>query len=201
MILNSHKKNSTEYIVIDDLYSEHELSLIKEELISLIPHLKTVEEIKSAYHKDHKDGVKAYKKNCLSLWADDHYAEDRAKSSILTFNRKLFSESITSFSENVNSFYGHIKCCNSDRTLLNFYQNNEHYESHKDLSMISTITFIELGSVKGGGLIFTKENIKVEFKDNRMIIFAGCISHKTESIITAPNNYRVSVAQFIKYIE
>jgi hypothetical protein len=198
MILNSYKKNSTEYIVIDDLYSEHELSLIKEELISLVPHLKTVEETDAAYHGD---DVKAYKKNCLSLWADEHYAEDRATSNILTFNRKLFSKRITSFSESVNSFYGHIKCCNSDTTLLNFYQNNELYESHRDNSILSAITFIELGSIKGGGLIFTEENIKVEFKDNRIVIFAGCISHKTESIITAPNSYRVSMAQFIKYIE
>jgi len=196
MILNSHKKNSTEYIVIDNVYSEHELSLIKEELISLIPHLQPVEEVKSAYYKSKEKG---YKKNCFSLWIDEHYIGDRSKSNILTFNRKLFCGDITSFAENVNSFYGHLKYCTADSTLLNFYQTNERYESHTDKSIMSGITFIELGSVKGGGLIFTEENIKVEFKDNRMIIFAGCISHETEPIITTPNSYRVSIAQFTYY--
>lgn len=198
MILNSHKKNLLEYIVIDEVYSEHELNLIKEELISLIPHLKIVEEVKSAYDGDN---VKVYKKNCLSLWADEHYVEDRFKSNILTLNRKLFCEDIISFTKKINSFYEHIKYCNKDSTLLNFYQTGEHYKSHKDESIITAMTFIELGSIKGGGLIFTDEDAKIEFKDNRMIIFAGCISHETESIITTSNSHRVSIAQFINYKE
>jgi hypothetical protein len=197
MILNSYKKNSTEYIVIDDVYSEYKLNLIKKELISLIPHLKTVEEIKSGYDADKK----VYKKNCLSLFADIHYAKDRSKSDILTFNRILFCEDIISFAKNVNCFYGHIQKCNRDGTLLNFYQNDEHYTSHTDDSIITAITFIKIGNIKGGGLIFTEEDIKVEFKDNRMIIFAGCLAHNTEPIIATSNSYRVSIAQFLSYIE
>jgi hypothetical protein len=163
-------------------------------LVELIPHLWPVEIIDSA-----KDENNLYKKNCMSLFADEHYAEDRSKSNILTFNRKLFGKDITSFAKNVNLFYEHLKYCNVDTTLLNFYQGNEYYKSHTDDSIISAITFIELGNIKGGGLIFTKENIKVEFKDNRMIIFAGCIFHETEPIITSPNSYRVSMAQLTNY--
>ena len=48
MILNSFKKNTLDYIVIDDLYSEEELKLIKAELVKLIPHTLPVEKIKSA---------------------------------------------------------------------------------------------------------------------------------------------------------
>ena len=198
MKLKHYKKDALEYIVVDDIYSEHELSLIKQELNSLIPYLKSVEEVKSDHYEN---DVTSYKKNCPSLWVDDYYIEDRSRSNILTFNRKLFGDDIVSFAMNVNSFYGHLKYCNMDTTLLNFYQNTQHYKSHRDKTVISALTLFKIGNIQGGGLIFTKNDAKVDFKDNRMIIFPGCVYHETELITTTPNSYRVSMAQFISYKE
>ena len=195
MILNSHKKDALEYIVIDDLYSEEELKLVKAELEELILHAHPVEKMDSA-----KNSVnKAYKKNCMSLWADEFYKENRDISNILKASRKLFCDEIASYAKKINAFYGHIKTCDEDYTLINFYKSGEQYKSHKDNSIFTAITLIEMGNINGGGLIFSDFNEFISFKDNRMIIFPGCVEHKTEAIITSADSYRVSIAQFMIY--
>jgi hypothetical protein len=194
MILNSHKKDALEYIVIDDLYSEEELRLIKTELVELIPHLWPIEITRSATNEDN-----TYKKDCMAILADKFYEENRDTSNILKASRKLFCDEIASYAEKINAFYGHIKTCNEDYTLINFYKSGEQYKSHKDASIFTAITFIELGSINGGGLIFTDFNEHIPFKNNRMILFPGCVEHKTEVIITSVGSYRVSIAQFLNY--
>jgi hypothetical protein len=196
MILNSYKKNALDYIVIDDVYSEEELKLIKTELVALVPYLKPVDEIGSAIDENN-----LYKKDCMSIWADEFFRGNRDASNILKANKKLFCKEITCPAEKINAFFGHINNCNKDVTLINFYKSGEQYKSHSDNTIITAITLIEIGSIKGGGLIFTDFNEFITFKDNRMIIFPGCVNHKTESITTDINSYRVSISQFLNYQE
>jgi Rps23 Pro-64 3,4-dihydroxylase Tpa1-like proline 4-hydroxylase len=193
MILNHVKKDTLDYIVIDDLYSEEELRLINTELIEIEPYLQPVEIIKSA-SKNH-----VYIKDCMSIWVDDFYVNNRDASNILRINRKLFSKEIISFAEKINAFYSYIRECDEDYTLINYYKTGQKYKSHKDASVLSAITFIELGSINGGGLIFTDFNEHIPFKNNRMIIFPGCVSHETAPINTDINSYRISIAQFLGY--
>ena len=197
MILNSHKKDALEYIVIDNLYTASELIAIKKELSELIQHLQPVEIIKAADNGDVKN--KKYKKDCLSLWLDIFYAGDRDKSSILNLNRKIFSKKVTSFSTKVNAFFGHIDKCNTDFTLLNMYKSDEKYLAHIDSAMISVITLFELGKVLEGGLKFTDYDEHISFKDNRAIIFPGCVRHETKPIKLENDSYRVSLVQFLNY--
>jgi len=199
MILNSHKKDALEYIVIDNLYTASELIAIKKELNELIPHLQPVEIIKSAYDGDSKN--KKYTKDCLSLWLDNFYVWDRSKSNILNFARKIFSKKVTSFSVKVNAFFGHIEKCNTDFTLLNMYKSDEKYLAHTDSAMISVITLFELGKVLEGGLKFTDYDEHISFKDNRAIIFPGCVKHETEPIKLENDSYRVSLVQFLNYTD
>jgi hypothetical protein len=196
MILNFFKKNTLDYIVIDDLYSEEELKLIKAELVQLIPHTLPVEKIDSA-----KDENNLYKKDCMSLWVDDFFNGNRDASNILKVNRKLFSKDIIAPAKEINAFFGHMERCDTDTTLINYYTTGQKYESHFDLSIFSAITLIKIGSINGGGLIFTDFNEYISFKDNRMIIFPGCVLHKTESINTDINSYRISISQFLNYRE
>ena len=100
MILNSYRKNALDYIVIDEVYSEEELKLIKTELVELIPHTLPVEKIDSA-----KEENNLYKKDCMSLWVDDFFKENRDTSNILKANRKLFCKEITYPAEKINDFF------------------------------------------------------------------------------------------------
>jgi len=197
MILNAHKKDALEYIVIDNLYTAPELVTIKKELNGLIQHLQPVEITKAAHDGDTKN--KKYTKDCLSLWLDNFYTQNRDKSSILNLNRKIFSKKVTSFSTKVNAFFGHIGKCNTDFTLLNMYKSDEKYLAHTDSAMISVITLFELGKVLEGGLKFTDYDENILFKDNRAIIFPGCVRHETKSIKLENDSYRVSLVQFLNY--
>jgi len=197
MKLKHYKKDALEYIVIDNLYTASELVAIKKEMNELIPHLKPVEIIESAGYYDAKN--KIYSKDCLSLLLDDFYTWDRDKSSILNLSRKIFSKEVTSFSTNANAFFGHIEKSTADFILLNMYKSGEKYLPHIDSAMISIITLFELGKVKNGGISFTDYDEHIEFKDNRAVIFPGCVSHATGNILTEKNSYRVSIAQFLNY--
>jgi len=184
-------------IVIDNFYENDELALIKKELYELIPHLKTSDKVPSAYKVNKETGKIKYKKNCLSLWVDDFYKNDINKSNILKLNKKIFSSEVSEFAKNVHSIYSYINESQSRQTLLNYYKNAEHYGAHRDISIISVISFFELGMVKSGGLIFPQDQLKVNFKDNRTIIFPSSMLHETESIKVNDNSYRVSMAQFL----
>lgn len=194
MKLNSFKKHALDYIVIDDVYTSKELKAIKTELKKLAPHALPVEKVVASVDENNE-----YKKDCLSLWADTFFQNDRDSSDILRITRKIFSDEITSYSKSVHASFNHIRECTADVTLLNYYKTGEQYKSHTDQASISILTFIELGKVEGGGLIFTDFNEFISFKDNRMVIFPGCVEHKTESIRTDLHGYRVSIAQFLNY--
>jgi hypothetical protein len=154
MILNSYKKDGLDYIVIDNLYTDSELNAIKRELNELIPRLKPVETVDSAYLLESGySKEKIYIKDCLSIWLDDVYIWDRTRSNILNMSRKLFNnKEITSFCTKVNAFFGHMEQSNVDFTLLNMYKSGEKYLSHIDSSMISVITLFEVGKVLEGGI-------------------------------------------------
>jgi hypothetical protein len=195
MVLNSYKKDALEYIVIDNLYTDSELNAIKKELNELIPRLKPVETVESAYIENKK-----YIKDCLSMWLDDVYIWDRSRSSILNISRKIFNnKEITAFCTKVNAFFGHIEQSNVDFTLLNMYKSGEKYLPHIDSSMISIITLFELGKVLEGGIKFTDYDEHISFKDNRAIIFPGCVRHETEPIKLENSSYRASLVQFLNY--
>ena len=139
------------------------------------------------------------KKDTLGLFLDDYYNEDRNKSNILKLNRKIFSEDILNESLKLNAYFNHIKQCNSDSTLVNYYMNGTNYSSHLDGSCLTCVTFFSLGNFKGGNFCFTDYDIEIEFKENRTVIFPGCIKHEAKPIIAEDDNYRISIAQFLNY--
>jgi hypothetical protein len=195
MQITNIKNGELDYIIVDDMYSNSELKDIKKELCALLPFTVSPEHVYTAVNEDG-----TYKKNCKSIRLDSYYKQNRFLSSMLTYNRKIFSKEFNDNLVNFSCFYKHIKCANRDTTLVNYYKSNEKYESHSDDVPFTALTFFELGEVSGGGVIFTEHNIKVDFKNNRTLIFPGCVLHATEPIITNEEGYRVSMAQFIGYI-
>ena len=190
MIFNAVKKNNYEYIVIDDFYDDTELIELKEE-IDLLLKFKLSPEYTGAAKKEN-----AHIKKGDALWVD-YYFSDRSKSKILTLNRKLFEKTVVDQAKEVNLYFSHIDLCNCDWTLLNFYENGGTYKPHTDTSALTAITMFKIGDFTGGDLHVVDD--KIEFKENRLIIFPGCLMHEAKPIIAEPNNYRVTMAQFINY--
>lgn len=185
------------YLLIKNTYDNFELEKIKNEIVDLYKNAQEPNELVQVAKDD--DGT--YKKNCKSIFLDEHYDTQRYLSNILTFNRKLFSADIYKLAIEKNILYKHILCSSRDSTLINYYRSGEKYKIHRDNCIYTAITFYDLGVVSGGGLIFPEYNHKVNFEENTTVIFPSCLDHTTEDIITKEDGFRVSVTQFISYIK
>jgi hypothetical protein len=181
------------YVVVDDLYSSEEVTEIKAELHVLKQHAKSSAETGVALDED-----KMPKKNAHGLCLDNHYAI-RESSDILRLNRKIFCDELATKAPELNQQFYTLRYCNQDYTLVNFYGANEEYKKHRDNSCLTAVTFFSLGSIEGGDLEFPEANVVVPFKENRMVIFSGCVEHAAKQTIAKPDNYRVSIAQFLNY--
>jgi hypothetical protein len=193
MLITPKQVKNLTYIVVDDMYEPNEVLQIKAELLQLLTQRKQADATGSAV-----DGNSNVKKSGMGLFLDRYYQE-RSQSSILNLNRKLFCEDIVQIATQANQFFNTIRQCNEDTTLINYYENGQEYKEHMDTTAITAVTFFALGEVAGGDLLFPMVNETVPFKENRVVIFAGCTPHAATPSIVQKNSYRVSIAQFLNY--
>ena len=188
--------NELEYVVIDDFYTEAELTLIKNELPSILPNA-TRGSTGSATNIANGELMKTNR----SIFLDELYSSNRDASSILRVNRKIFNNEAVDNLCKHNNHYNHIRVCSMDNTLVNFYGVGDVYAKHKDNSIFTILSMFKLGEFTGGELLFPDYDVEVKFKDNRVVIFAGCTYHATNPIIGATEPLRVTMAQFLNYGE
>jgi predicted 2-oxoglutarate/Fe(II)-dependent dioxygenase YbiX len=164
------------YIKIDDFYSEEELSLIWEELKFLTYSHKLDPPQKTGQQNP------TMKKND-GIFLDSVYT-DRNISNILKVNRKVFTKDVMKKYNDLSEMHENIFNCNSDTTLISYYENNGFYKSHKDNAVITALTwfFKEPRMFEGGDLIFSKSEEKIEVKNNTLIIFPSHMNHQVTSV-------------------
>ena len=196
MQINHVRKDNLEYFVIDNVYLDEEIKQIKKELnkvekSAVLPG----QNVSTAYDKNNQ-----YLKNNKSIFLDSLYEGKREKSKILTVIRKLFNKEITEFIETKNAYYAALRFSNRDTTLVNYYYQNEQYKAHRDTTVLTAITLIGHGEFTGGEFCFPEFNESILFKENRLIIFPGCVLHEAKPIKEITKNAcRISIAQFINY--
>lgn len=166
-----------EYIIIDDLYDEEELSVIWKELLFLTSPRKLL--YPSETNSARMGGIDL-KKN-RAVWLEQIYT-DPLISDILVKSRKLFSL----FESDV--FKKHlimhpITYVNRDTSLLSYYEENDYYQAHHDDTMFTACTWFvrEPRMFEGGDLVLIgHDNQKhtVELKNNRCVIFRGATRHQ-----------------------
>lgn len=163
------------YIVIDDLYNEYELSKICLELACLSDKLQGPEESGSAM-----DENKNYTKQNRGVYLEEIYTENRY-SSILSINPKSFS--MISDIKTDNWYYNNLRI-NSSNTLISYYENEDHYKSHFDNTILTVLTWFyqEPKRFSGGDLYFNDYDITIECKHNRCIAFPGHIGHSVNPV-------------------
>ena len=73
---------------------------------------------------------------------------------------------------------------NKDFTLISYYENNDYYKAHADTSDITALTWLfkEPKRFTGGDLIFPDTEERIECKNNKIILFPGCIRHQVTEI-------------------
>jgi len=182
-------------IVIDDYYDEKELDLIWDELNFLTK--------KNAMHFGSQVGSGAavdefgnsLKKSNYSIFVDEIYTV-RDASNILTVNRKIFDYWDSIVKDSNHWFYQNFKC-ESDFTLLSYYENKDYYNFHSDESCITSLTWFykEPKKFKGGDLHFYNKN-KINVLNNRMVIFPSMISHKVDPVVMKKKDLDQKLGRF-----
>lgn len=192
MQINPIKKGALEYIVVDDYFSEEEVLLIKQEIVGLQFAGKVPEEVGAA-----KVNNKVLKKG-KGIFLNDFY-RDWSYSPIIKTSKKLFSKEIYDVIEPVSIHFNHIRNSTYDSVLLNYYYNKDEYLPHTDKTVFTGVTMFKIGEIEGGDIHFPEFNETVKFKENRMVLFPGCLVHHAMPIKAEDNACRVTIAHFIRY--
>lgn len=194
MYITFHRVKNLSYISIQDFFNPQELEEVKQEIKDLRRFSLPEEKTGGA-----KDAKNIPKKDGKGVFLDYLYEENREASSILKFNRKIFSEEIEEIAEKFDVFFGAIKESNMDSTLLNYYTCGQQYKAHKDDSRVSAVTFLREGEFSGGEFVFPEQAVTIPIIDNCTVIFPGCATHQAMPI--RGNGIRISIAQFIDRTE
>lgn len=169
-------KEPFEFIIIDDTYTENELKLIFLELDFLCLSNKFLDPNHTGSARDENNLIK---KNNKGIFLDDVYKK-RDHSNILTLNRKIYSIQL----EHPSIILNFLKDSNFDITLLSYYENSDYYKSHKDLSVLTTVTYLhkQPKAFEGGNLILTEYGYQFEPLFNRTYIIPGVVEHEVTEV-------------------
>lgn len=165
--------------IIEDFYDERELKLIWKELDYLNSKGKFLPPDKTGAARDTKGNI--IKRN-KGLFLDEYYT-NRNFSNILSVNRKIWPAAEKLEKEHLNFRYP--LSCSADATLVNYYENNDYYKRHKDVSVYTILSYFykEPKKFSGGNLKLIDYDIEIEVKNNMVIYIPSILWHEVTPIV------------------
>ena len=167
--------NSKQYLIVDDFFNESELKSLWEELDIL--QSKAVLQPPSITAGAKGEDGNIIKKNS-GIFLDDYY-ENREDSSILNIYDKYICEEVYGKFPTMSPEFKYAFYVNFDRTLLNYYENNDHYKPHTDAAILTCLywCYKEPKAFAGGDLQLGEDGYTIPLENNRMIIFPSWAVH------------------------
>ena len=173
-------EDPTPHLLLEDVYSEDQLSTLWKEIEILTPSLDPPSETGSAWHEDDE---KTLKKQNKGLFLYNVYNRRDVSPIISITEQILFNDMAEHVDENhwITKVY---KACNWNTLLLSYYQNNNYYEPHTDLSTLTCLIWLwkEPKKFSGGNLTLTNYDHTIECKNNTGIIFFGGEEHAVNNV-------------------
>lgn len=192
--------DSLEYILIKNTYSNQELLDIWTDLNEMFPEFKGADFTMSA-----KNDQGGYKKQNKGLFLE--YNNNYKNSKILNLRNNLIHKNLNCKIQGIMfkyfpSFNPNKKVPYSSKTLISYYDHGDYYESHRDSSLFTMITFIckDNNKFSGGELCFPDYKTEIKPINNTTIIFPSIISHEVKEVVlkeNAPKCGRYSITTFI----
>tara|TARA_B100001245_G_C22892477_1_gene430056 strand:- start:680 stop:1303 length:624 start_codon:yes stop_codon:yes gene_type:complete len=193
MQVTCHREQNLSYIVIDDYLTDEEHKEVLAEIKDLRRFSVPAKKIDSATDENGN-----FVQTGNGVFVDPLYPRNNRESSpILCMGQKIFSSELGEDLEKFDVVFGKILESNHDSILINYYCPGQIYKAHKDNVDITTITLLGWGEFTGGGFCFPDQNVKIEFKQGRTIIFPSIVNHASEPLIGGEESCRISVAHFI----
>lgn len=165
--------------IIDNLYNAESLEKIWHELVFLNTSNKMKDPEFTGSATD-SDGNILKQNKAISL--DNVYA-DRNISNILQENRILWRDDVIGALIDYHPFFRFLHSANVDSTLISYYENSDFYKPHKDDAIVTALTwFYDQPKKFDGGDLILEDEVKIECKHNRCLIFPSILVHSVSSI-------------------
>ena len=179
------------HVIIHDFYTEEELCDIWKEIdfLSCPNKLHSPEETASALDKNGR-----VMKNNLGVHLDTVYFE-RKTSSILSHNRKTFNHKLLNEIAEFDFSFNNMIVCNTDTTLLSYYENGGYYKPHRDMATYTSLCWFykEPKTFVGGDLYFPDYDYTLEIENNMQIYFMSSVMH---GVTKVKGHGRYTLTQF-----
>ena len=181
------------FCIVHNYYTPEELELIWRELDFLQGKFLEPEQTGTAMGANGKP-----RKQNKGLFIDDVYTK-REYSNILTVNRKLGTPDITKgIQSSGHWFYRYLNPSPqlSDRTLVSYYSDGDHYKPHTDAATFTAISYHwrEPKQFSGGDLFFG--NFQVPIENNCLLVFPSCTEHEVKPVT---GSGRYALTQFVNF--
>ena len=167
------------FLKINNLMQENQLNEIWEEINFLSYRTKFNFDTNTARYKNGE-----LKSNKVGIWLDDAYAE-RKFSNYFKYYKNWLTDEASQNLLSTSLFWRQLFHCNSDSTLLSYYEDGKSYDEHEDTSRFTQLfwTCKQPKKFKGGQLEFTDFNYEIEIEDNTMILFPSWFRHRVKPVI------------------
>ena len=182
--------------VIHNYFDWEEYKQLTEFIFNLNPYMWHTDPTKTKGATEEGEGKVQLKKN-YALFLDTLYtAEGRKYCPVLNINRKLFKEVAKKLIK-INYFFTYLESCTKDTTALNYYENKNLYDFHKDTATL-TANYIFFKTPKNftGGEFNIENKIINKPENNTMIIFPSFLKHKVETVLTPENKRNQCLGRF-----
>lgn len=168
------------HLIIENIFDNHELQVIWQELDFLTYNNKFDSPFET--HSARDDFGNLLKSNG-GIFLDSCYYK-REISNILTVNRKILQKDILQEFANLSFGYKQILHCNSDHTLISYYENADYYLPHIDKSLFTILTWFykKPKSFQGGELYFTEYDYEIKIKNNMTLFFPSYLEHSVTKV-------------------
>jgi len=171
------------FCIVRNFYTQDELDLLGSELEKLKPHFGGAEKTGSA-----QDILGNVKKDNRGVFIND------PNHPICKLNRKVLKPEFIHDLMKENWFFKYMRHCNSDNTLVSYYEDSGHYKSHTDASIVTAIHYHwkEPKMFNGGDICFG--DFIVPVTNNCLLIFPSCTEHQVTKL---SGSGRYAITQFI----
>jgi len=189
-----HFWQKAEYLLIENVCSEDELRLCRNEIEIMSGMLEPPEKTGSAV--DSNNQVRKQNKGVFfsSLFSPKYCDSSPCAKTIdkvikAVREREYTPHSVMNYIQSGSVSYS---------ILLSGYEAGDYYKTHHDTSTLTLLFWLKNKNFSGGDLEFTDFKEKVSFKDNSVLIFPGHYLHAVDEVISHESGFvRYVISAFL----
>lgn len=171
------------FIVVDNWYTAQEEKTVWSEL-DYYSYQENIDRAENTVVARNNDG--SARSTAYRWYVGEYYSPDKFDkvSHVQRYTEKLRQEKLHKSVAECMPYGRSWFSTNRDSTLISYYEENDHYQSHHDTFMWTVlIWFCRQPKIwTGGDLDFPEPEIQVNFKHNRAVLFPCCYLHRVSPV-------------------